>query len=85
MRTLQNAARSCPTLCNPMECSLPGSSVHGIFQQDTLDINKEGSNTHSLHTHVHNHTDRMCQKERNTDYLKLLLSAYPSLTTLLFI
>ena len=22
----------CPTLCNPMGCSLPGSSVHGIFQ-----------------------------------------------------
>ena len=24
--------QSCPTLCNPMDCSLPGSSVHGIFQ-----------------------------------------------------
>ena len=22
----------CPTLCNPMDCSLPGYSVHGIFQ-----------------------------------------------------
>ena len=26
------AAQSCPTLCNPMDCSLQGSSVHGIFQ-----------------------------------------------------
>ena len=25
-------AQSCPTLFNPMDCSLPGSSVHGIFQ-----------------------------------------------------
>ena len=25
-------AQSCPTLCNPMDCSLPGSSVHGILQ-----------------------------------------------------
>ena len=24
-------AQSCPTLCDPMDCSLPGSSVHGIF------------------------------------------------------
>ena len=24
--------KSCPTLCDPMNCSLPGSSVHGIFQ-----------------------------------------------------
>ena len=25
-------AQSCPTLCNPMECSPPGSSIHGTFQ-----------------------------------------------------
>ena len=25
-------AQSCLTLCNPMDCILPGSSVHGIFQ-----------------------------------------------------
>ena len=25
-------AQLCPTLCNPMDCSLPGSSVHGILQ-----------------------------------------------------
>ena len=25
-------AQSCPTLRDPMDCSLPGSSVHGIFQ-----------------------------------------------------
>ena len=27
----------CPTLCNPMDCSLPGSSVHGILQARILD------------------------------------------------
>ena len=25
-------SQSCPTLCDPMDCSLPGSSVHGLFQ-----------------------------------------------------
>ena len=25
-------AQSCPTLSDPMDCSLPGSSIHGIFQ-----------------------------------------------------
>ena len=29
--------RSCLTLCNPMDCSLPGSSVHGIFQARVLE------------------------------------------------
>ena len=28
--------QSCPTLCDPMDCSLPGSSVHGILQARTL-------------------------------------------------
>ena len=27
----------CPALCNPMDCSPPGSSVHGIFQARTLE------------------------------------------------
>ena len=30
-------AQSCPTLSNPMDCSLPGSSVHGIFQVRVLE------------------------------------------------
>ena len=29
--------QSCPTLSNPMDCSLPGSSVHGIFQARALE------------------------------------------------
>jgi len=29
--------QSCPTLCNLMDCSLPGSSVHGIFQARVLE------------------------------------------------
>ena len=30
-------AQSCPTLCDSMNCSLPGSSVHGILQARTLE------------------------------------------------
>ena len=29
--------QSCLTLCNPMDCSLPGSSVHGSFQARILE------------------------------------------------
>ena len=29
--------QSCPTLSNPMDCSLPGSSIHGIFQAIVLE------------------------------------------------
>ena len=31
------AAQSCLTLCNPMDCSLQGSSVHEIFQARVLE------------------------------------------------
>ena len=30
--------QSCPTLCNRMDCSLPGSSVHGILQARILEL-----------------------------------------------
>ena len=30
-------AQSCPTLGDPMDCSLPGSSVHGVFQARGLE------------------------------------------------
>ena len=30
-------AQSCLTLCDPMDCSLPGSPVHGIFQATILE------------------------------------------------
>ena len=29
--------KSCPTLCDPMDCSLPDFSVHGIFQTRVLE------------------------------------------------
>ena len=32
-----SVAQSCPTLCNPMACSPPGSSVHGILQARILE------------------------------------------------
>ena len=30
-------AQLCTTLCDPTDCSLPGSSVHGIFQARVLE------------------------------------------------
>ena len=30
-------AQSCPTLCDPRDCSPPGSSVHGILQARILE------------------------------------------------
>ena len=32
MKVTVLVAQSCPTLCDPMDCDPPGSSVHGILQ-----------------------------------------------------
>ena len=32
VKSESEVAQSCPTLSDPMDCSLPGFSVHGIFQ-----------------------------------------------------
>ena len=37
VKSESEVAQSCPTLCNPMDCSPPGSSVHGIFQARVLE------------------------------------------------
>ena len=41
-------AQSCPTLCDPMDCSLPGFSVHGILQARTLEWVAISFSRHSL-------------------------------------
>ena len=37
VKSESEVAQSCPTPSDPMDCSLPGSSVHGIFQARVLE------------------------------------------------
>ena len=37
VKSESEVAQSCPTLNDPMDCSLPGSSVQGIFQARVLE------------------------------------------------
>ena len=37
MKSESEVAQSCPTLSDPVDCSLPGSSIHGIFQARVLE------------------------------------------------
>ena len=54
---VSEVAQSCLTLCNPMDCRLPGSSIHGIFQSRILEWvaisfsrgSSQGSNPGLLH------------------------------------
>ena len=48
MRVL--VGQSCPTLCNSMDCSPPGSSVHGILQARILECIPVSYRIESFHT-----------------------------------
>ena len=37
VKSESEVSQSCPTLSDPMDCSLPGFSVHGIFQARVLE------------------------------------------------
>ena len=47
----------CPTLCDPMDCSPAGSSIHGIFQARVLEwVAISFSNMYNMHIHIlHNY------------------------------
>ena len=58
VKSKSEVAQSCPTLSNPMDCSLPGSSVQGIFQAGVLEqgaiaFSSELSQYLSIYTHKH--------------------------------
>ena len=37
VKSESEVAQSCPTLCDPVDCSLPGFSIHGILQARILE------------------------------------------------
>ena len=48
VKSESQVAQSCPTLRDPMDCSLPGSSTYGIFQARVLEWGAIAFSSHSL-------------------------------------
>ena len=48
MKSESEVAQSCPTLSDPVDCSLPGSSVHGIFQTRVLEYLEQATTCQGL-------------------------------------
>ena len=55
-------AQSCPTLHDPMDCSLPGSSVHGIFQARVLEWGAIPTEVKSIETEKRMVVSRVWEK-----------------------
>ena len=52
VKSESEVAQSCLTLSDPMNCSLPGSSVHGIFQARVLEWGAIAFSTFCLYEHT---------------------------------
>ena len=59
VKSESEVAQSCPTLRDPMDCRLPGSSIHGIFQARVLEwgaiafsLSTWGNQKHSIWLYV---------------------------------
>ena len=73
VKSESEVAQSCPTLRNPMVCSLTGSSVHGIFQARILEwVAFAFSNKLLLNYHKISQTekDKHCVKSLTCEILK---------------
>ena len=77
VKSESEVAQSCPTLHDPMDCSLPGASVHGIFQARVLEWGAIAfSSLYTSNEQMEINVKRM--KEQTTDWDKILISNTPN-------
>ena len=72
VKSESEVAQSCPTLSDPMDCSPPGSSVHGIFQARVLEW---VAIAFILGSNSQNHTSELTPKELCSSFLRSLTSS----------
>ena len=53
LKSESEVAQSCPTLSDPMDCSLPGSSAHEIFQARVLEWGAIAFSDGTLEAYIH--------------------------------
>ena len=78
VKSESEVAQLCPTLSDPKDCSLPGSSAHGILQTRALDwVAIAFSNTHIfIQIQFLSQTLEHCSDSASSEYLQLLVETY---------
>ena len=71
VKSERELAQSCPTLSDPIDWSLPGSSVHGIFQARALEWGAIAFLLHHarLLLFPHHRSHRYCLRKSKTEFL----------------
>ena len=72
--------QSCPSLCDPMDCSLPGSSVHGIFQARILEWVAISFSKYNVHMLIYNVSICVFARGCSSSSGSLLPKIFPLLT-----
>ena len=61
VKSESEVAQLCPTLWDPMDCSLPGSSIHGIFQARVLEWGAIAFSANDATYRKYHSVGRFCQ------------------------
>ena len=74
VKSESEVAQSCLTLSDPMDCSLPGSSVHGILQTRVLEwLAIAFSNNNSRYYQLCPFTIKKLDEKRESSFFKVTL------------
>ena len=82
VKSQSEVAQSRPTLSDPMDCSLPGSSVHGIFQARVLEWGAIAFSVIVCHSHLKKENLRK-EPILESNKLLMILSIFISPTALI--
>ena len=71
VKSEREVAQSCPTLSDPVDCSPPGSSVHGIFQARVLEWGAIAFSVNTVLMHIYGiykdgNDDPICETAKET-------------------
>ena len=83
-------AQSCPTLSDPVDCSPPGSSIHGIFQARALECGAIAFSASCVKPHEIMPSPQRRRKETQKEEslgsgrVKMTLSGFPSISEVNF-
>ena len=73
VKSESEVAQSCLTLSDPMDCSLPGSSIHGIFQATVLEWGAIAFSHQMHYSHVFKKSSCLCSYVKLTSNLIFLM------------
>ena len=82
VKSQSEVAQSCLTLSDPMDCSLPGSSIHGIFQARVLEW---GAIAFSMPDPRSLEIAECCKGKKATQLSEMTLSLFPKLIQRVFL